>query len=87
MLRVMGSYPLPGADVAKVVKDAMAMPGILLTDDCPWTQVFEYWPDPLRSISDAAIVALAVANRYDYVATFDLKLARRMQTLGVASYW
>lgn len=81
------SYSVSGVDVANVIKDATAMPGILVTDDCPWTQVFEYWPDPLRSISDAAIVALAVANRYDYVATFDQKLARRMKTLGVASYW
>ena len=81
------SYGVPGGDVANVIKDAIAMPGILVTDDCPWTQIFAYWPDPLRSISDAAIVAVAVANRYDYVATFDLKLARRMKSLGVASYW
>ena len=81
------SYNVQGTVVANVIKDAMAMPGVLVTDDCPWTQVLAYWPDPLRSISDAAIVAVAVANRYDSVATFDQKLARRMKTLGVASYW
>ena len=30
-----------------------------------------HWADPLRSISDAAIIAVAVANRYDYAATFE----------------
>ena len=80
-------YSVPVDVVANVVKDVLAMPGILVTDDFPWTQIFEYWPDPLRSISDAAIVALAVANRYDSVATFDQKLARRLKTSGVHSYW
>ncbi len=81
------SYRVPDTDVANVIKDALAMPGVLATDDCPWSRVLAYWPDPLPSIGDAAIVAVAVENRYDYVATFDQKLARRMKSLGVASYW
>ena len=41
----------------------------------------------LRSLADAAIAALAVTNRYDVVATFDRKLAKRTQDLGVSAYW
>lgn len=81
------SYGVPGADVASVIRDTITMPGILVTDACPWTQILAYWPERLRSIADAAIIAVAVASRYDYVATFDQKLVRRMKTLGVASYW
>lgn len=81
------SHGVPATEVASVLKDAMAMPGVLITDDCPWTQILAYWPDPLRLISDAAIIAVTVKNRYDYVATFDQKLAKRMKSLRVASYW
>lgn len=80
-------YGVRGTDAAAVIRDIIAMPGALVTDDCPWTLVLELWPDPLRSIADAAIVAVAVSNRYDRVATFDQKLARRLNNLGVHSYW
>ena len=48
-----------------------------MTDDCSWERVLEVWPNPLPSLADAAILAIAVTNRYDAVATFDKKLARR----------
>jgi rRNA-processing protein FCF1 len=45
------------------------------------------WPDPLASITDAAIVGVALANKHDLIATFDQKLIRRLKTLGVHSYF
>jgi rRNA-processing protein FCF1 len=47
----------------------------------------EVWPDPLPLLADAAIAAVALINRYDAVATFDRKLAKRVQDFGVAAYW
>jgi rRNA-processing protein FCF1 len=49
--------------------------------------VMEVWPNPLPSIADAALTAIALTNRYDAVATLDRKLAKRMQDFGVAAYW
>jgi len=49
--------------------------------------VMEVWPDPLPSLADAATAAVALTNRYDAVATFDRKLAKRVQDFGVAAYW
>jgi hypothetical protein len=49
--------------------------------------VLELWPDPLAGLTDAAIVALAVARRYDAVATFDRKLANNLETFGLAAYF
>lgn len=49
--------------------------------------VLEVWRDPLPSLADAALTAIAAANRYDAIATFDRKLAKRVQNLGVSSYW
>jgi len=58
-----------------------------IVDDCPWKRVLELWPDPLSSLTDAAIVALATTNRYEAVATFDRKLANKLETFGLEAYF
>lgn len=80
-------YGVPTEDLASLIRDAIALPGLVVIDDCPWKDVLDHWPDPFPSIADAAIVAVVIANRYDALATFDQKLARRMKKLGVGSYW
>jgi len=80
-------YGIPTAEVATLLREMIALPGVAVVNDCPWKKVFEYWPEPLSGMADAATVAVTIANRYDAVATFDQKMLRRMQTLGVASYW
>lgn len=80
-------YDVPASDVASLIGDTIALPGVVVTDGCPWKQVLAYWPDPLSSIVDAAIVASAITNRCDAVATFDRKLARQMRSLGIEPYW
>jgi predicted nucleic acid-binding protein len=57
-----------------------------IVDDCPWRRVLELWPDPLSSLTDAVIVALATTNRYHSVATFDRKLANKLGTYGLTAY-
>jgi predicted nucleic acid-binding protein len=80
-------YGVPARKVATVIRDMIAYPGVVVVDECPWKHVLDHWLEPLPSIADAAIVALAITNRYDAVATFDPKLAKQMKSLGVASYW
>lgn len=80
-------YGVSARDIAKVLHAAMTFPGVLPTDDCPWNDVLEHWPGPFSSITDAAIVAIAMTNRHGAVATFDEKLVKRMKQLGVNPYW
>jgi predicted nucleic acid-binding protein len=63
------------------------LPGVQLTDESPWRRVFDVWPRPLPSLADASIVAVAMANRYEAVATFDRKLANRLESFGLAAYF
>jgi len=49
--------------------------------------VFQYWPEKLPGLADAASVAIAIANGYDAIATFDQKMRKRMKAAGVESYW
>lgn len=81
------TYRIPGSELAALLRDLMALPGVLVIDECPWKGVLEYWPAPLSSLADAAVVAVAATKRYDAIATFDQKLARRSRELGVATYW
>jgi hypothetical protein len=55
-----------------------------IVDDCPWKRVLEIWPDPLTGLADASILAVATTNRYDAVATFDRKLARKLERFGLS---
>lgn len=70
-----------------MIRDVVTFPGVRVIDDCPWKRVMEVWPDPLPSLADGVIAAVATANRYDAVATFDRKLAKRVLDRGVSSYW
>lgn len=80
-------YGIPTSEVATLVREMIALPGLAVMDDCPWKKVFEYWPERLPGMADAATVAVAVANRYDAIATFDQKMVKRMRSIGVESYW
>jgi predicted nucleic acid-binding protein len=73
--------------LASLIRDVITFPGVQLIDDCPWKRVMEVWPDPLPSLADAAIAAVTLTNRYDAVATFDQKLAKRLKDFGVPGYW
>jgi predicted nucleic acid-binding protein len=80
-------YSIPTSEVVTLVREMIALPGLAVIDDCPWKKVFEYWPERLPGMADAATVAVAVANRYDAVATFDQKMVKRMRSMGVESFW
>jgi len=80
-------YNVSGDRLASMVRDLVSFPGVQTIDDCPWRHVFEIWPDPLPGLADASIVAVATTNRYEAVATFDRKVANRLESFGLAAYW
>jgi len=80
-------YTLSGDRLAATVRALVSFPGVQIVDDFPWKRVLEVWPDPLPGLADAAIVAVAGENRYEAVATFDRKLANRLETFGLATYF
>lgn len=80
-------YGLTGQSLATVVRAITSFPGMQIVDDCPWKRVLDIWPDPLPGLADAAIVAVATANRYDAVATFDRKLENRLESFDLDAYF
>ena len=80
-------YGIAGERLASMIRDVVTTPGVQTIDTCPWRRVFELWPNPLPGLADASIVAATTTHRYDAIATFDQKLAKRVKDLGVAPYW
>ncbi len=80
-------YDVSGDRLATTTRDLVSFPGVQTIEDCPWKRVFQIWPNPLAGLADASIVAVATANRYEAVATFDRKLANRLESFGLAPYW
>lgn len=80
-------YGLTAQRLAATVRSVVTFPGMRIVDDCSWKRVLEVWPEPLPGLADAAIVAVAAANRYEAVATFDRKLSNRLEAFGLAAYW
>ena len=81
------TYRIRASELAPMLRDLIALPGVLVIDECPWKRVLDYWPNPLPSLADASMVAVAASNRYDAIATFDQKLSKRSKGLGVPTYW
>lgn len=81
------TYGFREVQLAELIRDLLALPGVEVVNDCPWRRILEVWPHPLSDLADAAIVAVALANRYDAVATFDRKLANKLDSFAIAPYW
>lgn len=47
------AYELRDEQLATLIRDLVALPGVQITDDCPWRRVLELWPRPLSSLADA----------------------------------
>jgi predicted nucleic acid-binding protein len=80
-------YGVTGQRLAAMIRDLLSFPGVRVIDACPWSHIFELWPTLLPGLADASIAALALANHYDALATFDQKLSKRAKAAGVASFW
>jgi predicted nucleic acid-binding protein len=79
-------YRFSPAAITKMLREAIALPGVTVGDNCPWPLVFEHWSNLKPSAGDAAMLAVAIANHYS-LATFDRELSNRARTFGVAPYW
>jgi predicted nucleic acid-binding protein len=80
-------YGVAPATAASLIRDTIALPGVILVTEYPWQEILDQWSDRLPSIADAGIAALGMTHRYDAVATFDKKLTREMTSHGVPAYW
>ncbi|HET9769192.1 MAG TPA: PIN domain-containing protein [Thermoanaerobaculia bacterium] len=80
-------YEQAPADVSEAVADLLALPGVVIATEVAWSEVLSRWPSEIASLGDAILATVAGQGRYDSVATFDLKLRRKLAKQGTPSYW
>lgn len=56
-------YKVPPHTIADAIRATLTYPGVIVTDDCSWPRVLDHWPEPLTSITDSGIVAVALKNK------------------------
>lgn len=80
-------YGMSSGDAAPLLRDLLALPGVVVVDRLPWSRVLDMWPSQVPDLADAVLAAVAAVDRCDAVATFDMAFRRRMAKLELQSYW
>lgn len=80
-------YGRSSSEVAGLLRDLLAMPGVVTLDDLAWPDVLDRWPDPYPDLADACLASVASRQPIDAVATFDRRFARQLRREGVESFW
>jgi predicted nucleic acid-binding protein len=84
---VQSQYGVTGERLATVVRAVTSFPGTQLVDECPWKRLLEIWPVQLSGLVDSVLVAVATHTRCDALATFDRKLANKLESFGLEPYF
>ncbi|HEY2321250.1 MAG TPA: PIN domain-containing protein [Thermoanaerobaculia bacterium] len=84
---VQSQYGVTGERLATVVRAVTSFPGTQLVDECPWKRLLEIWPVQLSGLGDSVLVAVATNTRCDALATFDRKLANKLESFGLEPYF
>ena len=80
-------YGTPPHDVSAVMRDVLSLPGVVSADQVDWPTIWSSWPRRIKDFGDACLIAVAKADTYDVLATFDAEFAKRARRQGVATYW
>jgi predicted nucleic acid-binding protein len=76
-------YAVPNKDVAVMIKDFIALPGVTVAAAFSYDFLFQIWPGQIPEYGDAIIAATAKAVKGSSVATFDKKLRTALENLNI----
>lgn len=80
-------YGRTDSDVAALLRDLLSLPGVTPVDVLAWPRLLDLWPGKIKDFADAALVAVAIEARVDFVATFDRDLRRRLPRFKLTPRW
>lgn len=78
-------YKRDAATIRVMLRDLAALPGVDLVDELPFVSWMELWERHFPDPTDAAVAAVAM-DTGSTVATFDRKLARRLEAVRLETW-
>jgi len=79
-------YGCRGNDIHRMISDFIAMPGIEISTSVDMPTLLNYWPDRITDYGDAVIAAQCKNSKGSAIATFDKKLKKSIENLGLQTY-
>ena len=80
-------YEVKPASVAAILRDLLALPGVIAIDELAWSTVLSLWPRRIADFGDACLAAAAKSHAFDALATFDTGFRKRLRRQGLATHW
>jgi predicted nucleic-acid-binding protein len=74
-------YSIPKKEIAHMVSDLIAMPGIEVVNHIDFSLVLSWWPEPVPDFGDAVIASVCKNIKGSIVVTFDRKFMERLKAL------
>lgn len=76
-------YQVPKAEIGRMIKDLIEMPGIEVIQEVDFKTILSWWPDPIPDFGDALIAAAGKTRSGSMVVTFDRKFAANLKALYI----
>jgi predicted nucleic-acid-binding protein len=76
-------YQLPKEQINAMVRDFIAMPGVVLLQETDFSMLLSLWPASISDFGDALIAAAGKTQRGAVVVTFDEKFKTALKRLGL----
>ena len=80
-------YETKPANVAAILRDLLALPGVVTIDELVWSAVLSLWPRRIADFGDACLASAAKSHAFDALATFDTGFRKRIRRQGLATHW
>ena len=76
-------YGVPKAQIHRMIKNFLSMPGIKIVHDIDLNILFSLWPKNIPDFGDAMVAAVCKANKGSIIATFDKKFMDLLNGLNL----
>ena len=74
-------YSIPKKEIARMISDLIAMPGIEVVNTVDYSLVLSWWPESVPDFGDAVIASVCKNIKGSIVVTFDRKFMERLKAL------
>ncbi len=80
-------YDTKPGKVGAVLRELLALPGVVAIDVIDWSEVWKLWPRRVKDFGDACLAAVGTSDAFDSLATFDAAFSKRLRRQGLSTYW